>query len=64
MESIPAGLIKPEFERRYRELLGDEYETLLSFMARRPIPSIRVNPMKVAPERFASLLASEGWVLS
>lgn len=64
MEAIPEGLIKPEFERRYRALLGEEYEILLSFMARRPIPSIRVNPMKVDPDRFISLLRSKGWELS
>ncbi len=61
--SIPEGLIKPEFERRYRELLGDEYDTLLSFMARRPIPSIRLNPMKVDPNWLVARLEEEGWQL-
>ncbi|WP_052568329.1 NOL1/NOP2/sun family putative RNA methylase [Candidatus Korarchaeum cryptofilum] len=61
---IPEGLIKPEFERRYRELLGDEYETFLSFMAKRPVPSIRVNPMKIDPEWLLSVLRANGWELS
>ena len=60
---IPEGLIKPEFERRYRELLGDEYELLLSFMAKKPIPSIRINPMKVEPEWLVDKLSEEGWEL-
>ncbi len=63
MDSIPEGLIKPEFERRYRKLLGDEYEVLLSFMAKRPIQSIRINPMKVDPDWMVGKLESLGWEL-
>ncbi len=62
-DGVPAELIKPEFERRYRELLGDEYEILLSFMARRPIPSIRINPMKVDPHWLVGRLEADGWEL-
>lgn len=64
MDQIPEGLIKPEFERRYRTLLGSEYETLLSFMARKPIPSIRINQMKVDPKWLISILESKGWELA
>ena len=60
---IPEGLIKPEFERRYRELLGDEYDLLLSFMARHPIPSIRLNPLKADPGWLIDRLKEEGWEL-
>lgn len=63
MVGIPEGLIKPEFERRYRELLGDEYDLLLSFMARKPIPSIRINPLKVDPPELVRRLEESGWVL-
>ncbi|HDI74090.1 MAG TPA: RsmB/NOP family class I SAM-dependent RNA methyltransferase [Candidatus Korarchaeota archaeon] len=63
IRGIPEGLIRPEFERRYREILGDEYEVLLSFMARKPIPSIRVNPMKVDPDWLVSKLERAGWRL-
>ncbi len=62
-DGIPEGLIKPEFERRYRELLGEEYDVLLSFMAKRPIPSIRLNPMKVDPDWLVRELEKSGWVL-
>ncbi len=63
MDAIPEGLIKPEFERRYKELLGDEYEILLSFMAKKPIPSIRINPMKVDPNWMVEELEKSGWRL-
>ncbi len=60
---IPEGIIKPEFERRYRELMGPEYELFLKFMATKPRPTIRVNPMKVDPGWLLDRLEGEGWEL-
>ena len=61
--SIPEGIIKPEFERRYRVLMGEEYDKFLQFMATRPKPTIRVNPMKVDPNWLLDRLEREGWEL-
>ncbi len=63
MSIILKEMIKPEFEKRYRKLLGEEYEILLSFMAKKPIPSIRVNPMKVDPNWMVEKLERLGWRL-
>lgn len=63
MERFPEGVLKPAFQERYRKLMGSEYELFLRFMATRPIPSIRLNPMKADPHRLRKRLESRGWRL-
>ncbi len=60
---FPAGLPKRPFEERYRRLLGPDYEAFLRYTARMPVPSIRVNPMKLDPDILLSRLRRGGWIL-
>ncbi len=63
MERLPEGVLKRSFEERYRRLMGGEYGEFLRFMATRPIPSVRLNPMKADPDRLRRRLEDRGWVL-
>ncbi len=63
MERFPEGVLKRSFEERYRRLMGEEYAEFLRFMATRPIPSIRLNPMRADPDALRARLESRGWVL-
>ncbi|RLG48972.1 MAG: tRNA methyltransferase [Thermoproteota archaeon] len=63
MEAIPPGILKPSFERRYRELLGPDYEDFLRFTSMKPRRAVRINPMKVDPDRLISRLEGRGWRL-
>jgi tRNA (cytosine49-C5)-methyltransferase len=55
---------KPEFEERYKKLLGDQYETYkkysLSFLTR----SIRINTLKKSIEEVKKRLEDKGWKLT
>lgn len=45
-------LIKPKFEKRYKELLKDRYEDFISCSLKKPTRSIRVNTLKIKVEEL------------
>ncbi|MFW6110854.1 MAG: RsmB/NOP family class I SAM-dependent RNA methyltransferase [Thermoproteota archaeon] len=57
------ALFKPEFVNKYKKLLGDEWEEFLEFSSSSPLPSIRVNTLKISSERLEDRLRDKGYGL-
>jgi NOL1/NOP2/sun family putative RNA methylase len=55
--------ISSKFESRYREILGNDYEKLLSCLNIEPKNCIRINILKVTKEYIKSRLELYGWTL-
>jgi len=60
----PAGieaLMPTELKRRWKSLLGDEFETLLDWSCRPHTKTIRVNSLKAASEQFLDFCKRHDW---
>ncbi len=55
--------VKPEFETKYRKILGDEYDTFVEFMKGRIPKTIRANTLKVNSKSLCERLVNRGWEL-
>jgi NOL1/NOP2/sun family putative RNA methylase len=55
--------IKPEFEKRYKEILGDEYEELEKVLKNRIPKSFRINTLKISKKEILPRLEEKGWKL-
>jgi tRNA (cytosine49-C5)-methyltransferase len=51
-------ILKPEFEKRYRELLGDKYSDYLEYSTKYIRKSIRVNTLKIGIDELKARLSS------
>ncbi|MFT4312188.1 MAG: RsmB/NOP family class I SAM-dependent RNA methyltransferase [Candidatus Woesearchaeota archaeon] len=55
-------IVKPKFEKRYRELLGDSYEKFLEYSLAFNRRGIRVNTLKISVQKLVSRLGD--WKLT
>lgn len=55
-------VLKPAFESRYREILGNDYDSFLDYSSKYIRKSIRVNTLKISIEDLKKRL-DESWVL-
>ncbi len=56
--------IKPFFEKRYKDILGDRYDEFMDCSMTYLRKCIRVNTLKISVEDLHSRLIAQGWVLS
>lgn len=56
-------VIKPLFEKRYKKLLGHDYERFISSSTTYLRKCIRVNTLKISVAQLKARLESQGWVL-
>ncbi|MDI6806589.1 MAG: hypothetical protein QMD14_02100 [Candidatus Aenigmarchaeota archaeon] len=47
--------IKPEFEKKYKKILGDEYEKFEKVLVSRICKSFRVNTLKIDEKNFTKI---------
>jgi NOL1/NOP2/sun family putative RNA methylase len=55
--------IKPEFEKRYKEILGEEYEELEKVLKSKIQKSFRINTLKISKKEILPRLKEKGWKL-
>jgi NOL1/NOP2/sun family putative RNA methylase len=55
--------IKPEFEKRYKEILGEEYEEMEKVLRGRIPKSFRINTLKISKKEILPRLQEKGWKL-
>lgn len=55
--------IKPEFEKRYRKILKDEYEEFEKVLKSRILKSFRINTLKISQKQILPRLIEKGWKL-
>jgi NOL1/NOP2/sun family putative RNA methylase len=53
--------LKPGFEERMKELLGEEFEAFMKSMDKYPLRSIRVNELKISVPDLKKRLEKKGW---
>jgi NOL1/NOP2/sun family putative RNA methylase len=56
--------LKPEFENRMKTLLGDDFDKFVSSLEQRPLSSIRVNELKISPDKLKKELEDKGWKIN
>lgn len=56
--------IKPDFESRYRKLLGDRYDEFIKFSFTYMRKCIRVNTLKISVDELKNRVESQGFVLT
>ncbi len=55
--------IPKNFERKFKELLRDDWEKLIKCLEKRPLKSIRINTLKISKEKLIKRLKKKGWKL-
>lgn len=53
--------LKPEFEERMKELLGEEYQEYCKVLDERYLNSVRCNTLKISVEDLKERLEEKGW---
>jgi len=53
--------LKPLFAERMKSLLGEDFEKYEEILKKEPLKSIRVNTLKISPEKLKIQLENKGW---
>lgn len=56
--------LKPLFAERMKALLGEDFENYQKILEKEPAKSIRVNTLKISPEKLKLRLEKKGWKLN
>lgn len=54
---------KPLFVERMKELLGKDFESYMEILKQVPVKSIRVNKLKISPDKLRKKLEEKSWVI-